>query len=243
MIFQLPEHGLRPSKCKKLGSVQNLAVCSVSSADIKTRKYNPKPIPDLGDISSSLNARIAFHAQLSRTLTPEEWHAPFNRMRCRCCTRGLSLTPLHRCKKCHYQFSMSELLEMRAKAAPWMLSPDKRPIRMPCAVCGRKPKHTLKELERQEEFESLDLSCPVFIDGVTQIVRACSPDCQTNGMNRYRNLTSCVEQAERQQERERRELLNLKSVLSAMRAGLKEMNLKASRSQEKASPTLGTSQN
>lgn len=172
----------------------------------------------------------------------EEWRRGLPaRLKCPECRKHLQLSALDRCVNCNFQLTIIALIHMQATAKPKAYSREQMP-RPQCPICGAKLGWKRKA--------NPDLVCKYVIDGVSTDVQACNVRCLKVAKRRTEKLTRCLEQEahiERKQirktEAQKQELSDLKRMLSAMKAGIKDRLKPASTSRTMESQQPETSPN
>lgn len=153
--------------------------------------------------------------------------------KCRKCQAILRLTILDRCGACDHLHSLPELIRQKSKALRRLeikqRNRDRQRVRTYCKLCGARIRPHV-----EKQFSQVNLNCFILIGGQSEQVRACSLRCHQAASKKWEDAIKC-------QKQQKREMGNLKSVMSAMKSGLKQMHLKASLSPAPESTTLGTS--
>lgn len=230
--------GSTPSRRREAGDQERLVKFDPSQTSFRASPKPNRPPIRTPPISREIQEKVEHQTALLHSLGYEAWKLTPPRLRCVSCQRTLRLSTLDRCDRCQRQYSIIELIHMRAKAPAEAYEPLVKP-REYCRVCGKRKKHRSRRAKKKINLwhqQGFNLNCLVFRDGKTLNLVACSPDCKVWADNQMEKITSCLEA-------DQRELNNLNQVWRLMKQGLRDRLKPASTSRAAESQQPGTSPN
>lgn len=237
----IPPHPYRKSRSRSVNSSGHIPQQTSFKSELRpsiavvTRSIRSQKTQDKYDHQTALLHELGYDAW---KLTPPH-------LKCESCRQNLDLSALDRCTKCHQRYSIIDLIRMRAMATEKAFRTGKK-VKVMCPSCSRPVAGDPSKRKKRKP----ELDCFVVVDGETRRIQACNPKCHAIATRRMERLIRCLEQmahterkANREATRQERELSNLRSVMNAMKAGLKQMSPKVSPSRKPASTTRANSPN